>query len=191
MGDVAYVTMSGPVTDSFSNADITSITSDLAEVYGVNQDDLATSIDYVTSGNLDVTIPETMSNQDAIAALEGSISDVLGVHPKDVRVTIENGVVTYFVTEPTFEEAEAIQTIASSPEFTSLLAEDLMKDQSDLVVNDSITDDEILFVLSVTIDTTDAEVTTDPDIGIEQIIDNYNLADYFAESNLKISFSFV
>ena len=88
-GSVASVSISGIVTESMSQQEVDEVTSQLAEIYGVDVNDIETTVDYVTSGTLDVTIPEDVSESEAIEVLQESISDVLGVHVKDVTVVIE------------------------------------------------------------------------------------------------------
>ena len=96
---MASVTISGTATEELAVEEIANITSELAEIYGVDPSEVETTVDYVASGTLDVTIPDDVSEEDAIAALQDSISDVLGVHTSDVVVTIEDdGTVSYSVT---------------------------------------------------------------------------------------------
>ena len=94
--------------------DINDITADLAEIYGVDRDDVEATIDYVSSGTLEVTIPDDIPQADAISVIQESISDVLGVHSSDVVVSFDDdGVLTYSVIGATFAEASGIQDIAS------------------------------------------------------------------------------
>ena len=72
------------------SSEVDEINYQLAEIYGVDVDDVEITVDYVTSGTLDVILPRDISESELIEALEGSISDVLGVHVKDVIVVIED-----------------------------------------------------------------------------------------------------
>jgi hypothetical protein len=56
-GEIASVSMSGSVTGEISTNDIT---TEIAEIYGVDANDVETSVDYVTSGTLDIRIPENI-----------------------------------------------------------------------------------------------------------------------------------
>jgi phenylpyruvate tautomerase PptA (4-oxalocrotonate tautomerase family) len=97
-GAVASVTISGTATEDLPAEEIENITSDLAEIYGVDPSDVETTIDYVASGTLD-----DVAEEDAIAALQDFISDVLHVHSSDVVVTIEDdGSVSYSVIGATY-----------------------------------------------------------------------------------------
>ena len=175
-GAVASVSISGAVTESMSEEDVAAISNELAEIYGVDPLDVETTVDYVASGTLDVSIPEGVSEADVIAALEESISDALGVHVKDVVVTIdETGEVRYQVTGMTYEEAEAIQTAASDDSFASKVTSLLNDGDSGVVVDDVVSDTEIDVVISATVDTTDATGTVDRDDAIADLTSSYGL----------------
>ena len=131
-----------------SKENINAITSNLAEIYGVDISDVETSVDYVISGTLDVTIPEDILEEDAIILLEQSISDVLGVHPKDLVVTItEDGEVSYSVTGGSYDEIEQIQNTASSANFASDITADLSDNDSAMTVESSSMSNEVELVI--------------------------------------------
>ena len=124
--------------------EISDITSEIAEIYGVDANDVETSVDYVASGTLDVTIPSGVSEEEAINALQESISDVLGVHPKDVVVTIDdNGDVSYSVTGTTYAEAEAIQNAAAEATVADQETTDFGKGTSDVTVESATSHGDI------------------------------------------------
>lgn len=87
-GAIASVSISGTVTKNVPPNDLDEIAQEIAGIYGVAEEDVQTTVEYVTSGVIDVTIPNDVSETDAIVALQDSISEVLGVHPKDVVVTL-------------------------------------------------------------------------------------------------------
>ena len=169
--------------------EVDQITSDLAEIYGVDVADIETSVDYVASGTIDVTIPPGVSENEAITSLQDSISDVLGVHPKDVVVTIDdNGVVTYSVTGASYAEAEAIQDVTSQVDFASQITDDLNENGSPVTVESSTPNEDIDVVVSATVDTTDATGTSDPVISIENLTIELWLTDSFAEGIINYFF---
>ena len=105
-GAIASVSMSGPITEE---ASLSEIVSELAEIYGVDERDVETSVDYVASGTLGITIPEDASESEVITALQSTISDVLGVHVSDIVVSIDDdGVVSYSISSDSYKDAEAI-----------------------------------------------------------------------------------
>ena len=109
-GAISSVSMSGAVTADMDASEISDITSELSDIYGVDPSDIETTVDYVTSGTLDIIVPDDLPEAEVIESLQDSISDVLGVHSSDVVITIDDdGVVTYSVTGASYEEVSAIQ----------------------------------------------------------------------------------
>ena len=184
-GDVASISLSGIVTADMPFEDINAISSNLAEIYGVDSSDVETTVDYVASGTLDVTIPDDVSEEVAINALQESISNVLGVHSSDVVVTIdEDGEVSYSITGATYKEIEEIQSIASTSEFASEITSKLDEGDSGVVVDSANSIDDIEIVVSATVDTTKAILTSDPIAEIDALVEEYGLTD----SNVKGTF---
>ena len=143
--------MSGAVTKEISRAEIDDITEDIATIYGVDAKDVSTSIDYVASGVLNVTIPKEMSREDAVNALQESISEALGVHPKDVLVSIDDdGLVTYQVSAPTFEGAEALLQKIEEEGFASSVTDELKRGESGIIVHTVESDGDVDAVISGT-----------------------------------------
>ena len=181
-GAVASVSISGTVTSSMSSDDIDAISSDIAEIYGVDASDVETTVDYVASGTLDVTIPTGVSEEEAINAIQESISDVLGVHPKDVVVTIDdNGDVMYSVSGVTYDEAAAIQNAAAQATFVDQVTADLNEGDSGVVVESSTSNNDIEVILSVTVDTSEATGTADPVEEVSTLTQEYGLTNSIVE----------
>ena len=148
-GEIASVSISGTITEEFSKEDISSISSQVADIYGVDESDIDLAVDYVSSGTLNVTIPEDVSEEDAITDLEESISDVLGVHSSDVVVTIgEDGTVTYSVSGSSYENAVAILNATSEDSFGSELDSELLESGSDITVDSVTSDDSVDVVIT-------------------------------------------
>ena len=190
-GAVASVTISGTTTEDIPAEEIANITSELAEIYGVDPSEVETTVDYVASGTLDVTIPDDVSEEDAIAALQDSISDVLGVHSSDVVVTIDDeGTVSYSVTGGSYAEAEAIQNAASEADFSTQVTDDLVENGSTVTVESPTSNEDIEVVVSATVDTTDATGTVDPATAVADLTDSYGFTDSETEGNLCRIFLF-
>ena len=188
-GAVASVSMSGPVTAAISVEDITTISEEIAEIYGVDPIDVETTVDYVTTGILDVTIPEGVSEDDALLEIQQSLGDVLGVHPKDIVVTIDdNGDVRYSVTEGSYEDAEAIQNIASDADFASKVTAALTEADSEVTVESVTSDADIEVVISSIVDTTDATGTVDPSTAVSDLSESYGLSESHTEGIILICF---
>ena len=184
MGAVASVSISGSTTEDISSDDIDQITSDLSEIYGVDSSEIEITVDYVASGNLNITIPEGVSEVEAIASLEKSISDVLGVHSSDVIITIDvDGTVTYSVIGATYAEADAIQNSTAQDNFASRVNADLADSDSTIVVESLTSNDDVEVMVSATVDTTDATGTVDRVDAIENLADEYGFTDSSAQGN--------
>ena len=190
-GAVSAVSISGAVTSDLPADNVADITTELADIYGVDPADVETTVAYTASGTLDVSIPEGVSETEVIESLQDSISDVLGVHPKDVIVSIDDdGVVTYSVTGATYAEAEVLQNIASEPNFAAQVTEDLEENGSTVVVESSTTDEEIDVVITATVDTTDATGTEDPTVAIADLTSEYGLTESNVESIIFMTLYF-
>ena len=165
--------MSGVVTQDIPADDIQEITTEIAAIYGVNKNDITTTVDYVTSGTLDVVIPAGLSDAEAAAAIQESLSEVLGIHSKDVLVTVEDGIVSYQVTGSSYAEAEAVLNKMKEAGFVSDLESELSS--SGITVSNITSDNQIEAVISATIDTTDATATVDPVESIQNLTKEYGL----------------
>ena len=184
-GLVATVTAASVATDDISASEINDYTSSVAEFYGVDPSDVETTVDYVASGTLDITIPTDVSEEDAIEALQDSISDVLGVHSSDVVVTIDDdGIVSYSVTGGSHAEAEAIQNAAAESDFASQVTDDLVESGSTVTVESSTSNEDIEVVVSATVDTTDATGIVDPESAVANMSDTYGFTDSETKGNI-------
>lgn len=174
-GEIASIAMSGIVTDDISIIDIT---TQFAQIFGVDSNDVETSTHYVTSGVLNTSIPDTTPAEDAITALTESISDLFGVHSKDVVVTIDNeGVVTYSVLAETYADIQNIQDSISGIDLASEITSDLDEKEFGIIVESSTLNDDIELILSATVDTSDATDTVDAIQEISILTQEYGLTD--------------
>ena len=183
-GAVATVSMSGVVTDELTTAEISSLVSDLAAIYGVSTEDVDLSVGYVASGTLDVVIPADVSEEEALSALQQSLSDVLGVHPKDVVVSIDNdGVVSYQISGETYEDVESVIAEVGAESFVATLESDLAEGDSGVTISAVTVSNTVESVISATVDTTDA--TGDVEnaaTAIQTLTETYGLTESSAES---------
>jgi len=169
-----------------STTEINQITSDLAEIYGVDRSEIETSVDYVTSGTLNITIPEGFADVEVIDLLQASISDVLGIHSSDVVVTIDDeGVVTYSASGNTFTEVSVLQQIADQDNFANLVSVDLLESGSDIFVEATSSNEDIEVVVLATVDTTDAIGTVDRDVAIIKLTQDHNFTNSIIEGNIS------
>ena len=143
-GEVASVSISGSVEEALSEEDASEIALAIAKIYGVEEEDVVMSVEYVSSGTLNVTIPEELSEADATAVLEESISNTLGIHSSEVEVTIhDDGVVTYTITGESYTEVETLSETTSKPTFVSELDSLLSGGESGISVESGTSSEEV------------------------------------------------
>lgn len=178
-GAISSISMSGIVTTGISSDDIA---TQFADIYGVDSSDVETSTDYVLSGILDVIIPENIADSDAITAITESISDILGVHVKDVVITLDDdGNMTYSVIGKTFDDAQEIQNMIASTDFAADITSDLNEGDSGIVVESSTSNDDIEMIISAIVDISDATGTTNPVEEVDTMAQEYGLTDSTVE----------
>lgn len=184
-GEIASVTLSGFMTADMSPDDITSISSDLAEIYGVDVEDIETTVEYLISGALNVTISEDISPSELINSLKDAISETLGVHSSDVIITVgENEEVIYSVVGGSYEEVEQIRNLTSDTNFMSNIIDKLDENDSGIILLSATSNDEAEGILSITIDTTQATRVDDADIAISILAEQYDFTESIVEGTL-------
>ena len=181
------MSMSGTVSSELETSDLKDITIELADIYGVDVSDIETTVDYIASGTLDVTIPDGLSEDEAVEVLRESISNVLGVHPKDVVVTIdENGAVDYSVSGANYDEVASVQMIADQNDFARRITDELKEDDSLMSVESSTVNPDLEIMVSTTVDTTDATVKDDPADSINELTEQYGFTDSTVQGTTSI-----
>lgn len=158
-------------------SDILAISSDVAEIYGVDIQDVETTVDYVISGTLGVIIPEGVPESDIISSLEEMISNVLGVHSSNVVVTMDDDQASYSVMGTSYDEMQQILNISSDPAFARNIAMELNENDFDIAVVSLTSNNDVEVVISITVDTTDATGTIDTESGISVLAETYGLTE--------------
>ena len=104
---------------------------------------------------------------------------------KDVTVVVENdGTVSYSISGGSVDEVEGIQNMASQDEFASQITENLVENDSGVIIEAITSNDEIELVISATLDTTDATGTTDVKDGVSDLTQELGLSESTIEGNL-------
>ena len=81
------------VTESISVEESSNIQAEVAEVYGVDSEDVNVEVIYQTSGSITIDVTDdTISDQELAENLEEEIATLLGIHEGNVEVTIIDGV---------------------------------------------------------------------------------------------------
>ena len=181
-GIVVSLTLSA-ADEVFTADEVSSLGSQLAADYGVDVDDVTIEPTYTVTGSIDVDdIPEDVSESELEAVLEQSIADTLGVHSKDVTVTVDpsTGEVTYAVTSDSDVTATSIQETLESPVFEDALTEEITTAIPTATVSSVTSNDEIEMELEVTIDA--SESTTDVEEANAQFVAEFENQGFSAES---------
>ena len=102
------------VTSALTTAEIAYMESVVLDSYKVDDEDIATVVEYTATGTMTVDLPPEMTEEEATAILTDAIAESLGISPEDVEVSVdmETGEVIYVVTGDSFEEtSEFIDTL--------------------------------------------------------------------------------
>ena len=134
--------ISTPVTSALDDDEVDQLESLVAQAYGVDVSEVTSIAEYVTTGTLVVTIPDDVSNQDAINELTSALATSLGVTEDSITLSLdpESGEVSYSVTIANYNDTAAIQNALESDDIVDSLME-----TTDVVEITSIaTDDDIV-----------------------------------------------
>ena len=72
------------------------IVSDVAEAYGVDENDVTVDTSYDVTGTMTLEVPDSWDDTAVLEAfLEENLADILGVDPSRVLVSIFHGAVTF------------------------------------------------------------------------------------------------
>ena len=89
IGLVVSVGITTTATGPLDTSEVEYLENLVADSYGVDSDDLTIVTEYVTSGTLDVTIPDNVSTEDAIADLTKAMSQALGISEDSVTIEVD------------------------------------------------------------------------------------------------------
>ena len=181
-GAVGIVELEKTVTESLSSEEVESIVTDVADAYGVDEEDVTVEVVYQTTGSMTVTIPDGASLEDLEESLEDEISELLGVHESNVEVTVgEDGSVTYTITSSTAEGAQEFQDAMAAEDVAETLNAGLADEG--LNVGAVEVDSDVTADIVVTVDTTDASNNLNQ--ASSNIVDTMNSNGYTASSESK------
>jgi len=156
------VTMSITGTPETLNATkLQSLSSDIANDFGVNEGDVVAELTYAVSGTFLVEGLSDVdkSSEDAKIILEEIIADILNVHSSSVAVTVDpsNGEVSYSVTADNNAAAESVQTLMETSSFADVVNVELLDHLPGVVVTSLKVEDEIVVNAILIIDASDSE----------------------------------
>lgn len=149
--------------DVLTTKEVDALQANLANDYGVDVDDVIIEPEYIISGSIQVdSFPEELSDDELATILQQDIADALGVHSKDVTVSVdsESGEVSYTVTSSDDSEAEEIQRTLETNTFLTNLNNEIADSLPTSVLSVDA-DDDIVMNLVVTVDASESTVDLD------------------------------
>ena len=176
------VDVSRTVTAVLDDSEINEVQDVIAGAYGVEADDLTTSTQYVTTGTITVTIPDSDSTQEALDVLTESLASTLGIDESDIELEIDlvSGEVTYSISTDDYTETTSI--------LDALEEIDALEVESDVIIVTGISpNSEIVAEVSVVVNGDEATPMLQQ---AENVIDAVLGDDYILETESK-TFSFI
>ena len=187
---IQSVSLTGETTGSLTYDDLSDIIDQLSDVFHVNASDIDTVINYVVTGILNLTIPSDILDNDIIKYLQDSLGTVLKVHPQNIVITINgNKDIIYQVTTASFNVTDSINNETQSEGFISKLNSDLNNTNSEILITNKHSKDEVQIVVVALIDPVDqTQPIIDPITDVQKIVEDLGFLDGTVQSN---SYSFL
>ena len=162
---------------------VQNLTSELAEKYGVEEDNVKVETIFTVSGEMTVEIPEGVSVEEVEDDLEKTIADKLGVPVQDVTVTVdpETGVATFTIKTDDSTKAVEIQENVKDEDFASDVNEE---STSGVSVSDISVEEDIETEITISVDATDS--TSDVAETTEEFVQKFKEDGY--ESKADVAF---
>ena len=172
-GAVSVIELSKAVEESLDDSEVANITSEVAEAYGVDEEDITVEIVYQTTGSINISFNGTVDEDELGEALEEEIASLLGVHESSVDVTVANGTASYVITSDSAEEAsEALETMSGS-NVTAIIG-DAIDESFPVSIEHIVVDDDINAEVIITVDISDAsERLNDAAEKVEDAFESY------------------
>ena len=114
---------------------------------------------YITSGSMELTIPDDISESDLVDAVTNTLAESLNVHPSEVFVEIdmETGEVSYTITTENFNDATSTQFDLAKNSTQDEIASAIESTFPSIDVRDVDVSDEIDVNMEFTVDANNAE----------------------------------
>lgn len=119
------IEISTSTTSTLDDDEVEELESLVAQAYGVDNSEVTSITEYVTTGSLVVTILDDISNQDAINEITSALASSLGVGEDSITLSLdlESGEVSYTVTTPNYDDTADILDALKSDDIVNLLME--------------------------------------------------------------------
>ena len=180
--------MEKAVTEDLTDDEIQDLVDDIKDAYGVDDDAISNvEVTYDVDGEMDVTVPDGVTDSELEEFLETELADILGIPKSDVDVTIdpETGDVTYTIKNDSVDAASDIQDQLNDPATIEELNRRLDEAYPGAEITNNVVDDEIDANVDVTVDTTDA--TNDSETAGDSITDSQGANGWDVNTDGKLS----
>ena len=157
-GLVATVTASTSITEALDDTEVSAYTDSVAEYYGVDADDVSTTVIYSATGSMVVNVPEGVTEEELSNAVQDSIASSLGVHPQNVQVDVdlETGEVTFTVISDDFDTIQEAQFNLVNEVTQQDIVSGIVEDIPEAVVDSISVSDETTATIEFTVDADEA-----------------------------------
>ena len=157
-GLVATVTASTSTTEALDNTEVSAYTDSVAEYYGVDADDVSTTVIYSATGSMVVNVPEGVTQEELSNSVQDSIASSLGVHPQNVQVDVdlETGEVTFTVISDDFDTIQEAQFNLENEVTQQDIVSGIVEDIPEAVVDSISVSDETTATIEFTVDADEA-----------------------------------
>ena len=98
------------VVEDLSPNEVEELTNLAVDAFNVALEDVTTDVTYTTSGSMTLLIPDDISEDEIVNAIESSLAEALGVHPHQIAVDVnmETGEVEYTVTSEEYYDGKSV-----------------------------------------------------------------------------------
>ena len=157
-GLVATVTASTSTTEALDDTEVSAYTDSVAEYYGVDADDVSTTVIYSATGSMVVNVPEGVTEEELSNSVQDSIATSLGVHPQNVQVDVdlETGEVTFTVISDDFDTIQEAQFNLVNEVTQQDIVSGIVEDIPEAVVDSISVSDETTATIEFTVDADEA-----------------------------------
>lgn len=158
-GWVSTVHASTVATSEMDQDTISDYASEIADYYGVEATDLTVSTNYETSGTISMIIPEGVAESQLADTIIGTVADSLGIHPKNVHVTVDmkTGEVQFTIISDHFNDAAGVAFDLTNSQYQSEITNLIQDIIPDLSIQDVDILGDVKVAFEITIDANDAQ----------------------------------
>lgn len=158
-GLIITVTTTKSVTDDVDTTYVDNLVDVVEDTYNVTDGSVSAEVSYTVSGELNLDLPDGVTTAEVEDAVIDSLSEALGIHPKDVTIDsidLDTGVVTYTVSADTYKEVDDFQA-ALNDLAVSEIETSIQVSIPDAEVESNTVDDEVDVEIEFTIDASETD----------------------------------